>query len=177
MKIIIDDELKALVAKDWVKNVLRVVDPNMLTDLTIRIIDPSKHDKYQEIFSSPDSDWGNEKVRKELSRRRLMGFSPDEKIAELYIRRGAWIHYTARREYAKVLYHEIYHANDPNRDEDWEPKLWQDPVWNHPREVRARAFMDKTYRCLKDKRKVIMTNAEVGGDILDKKPRGNVNGL
>lgn len=55
------------------------------------------------------------------------------------------------------------------RDEDWEPEPWQDPVWNHPREVRARAFMDKTYRRLNDKRKVIMTNAKVGVDILDKK--------
>ncbi len=161
MEIKIDDELKELITEDWVKNTLRVVDTDMLTDLTIKIIDPSKQDKYQEIFDSSDVNWEDEKLMEELARRMLMGFCPGEKIAELNIRRGAWMLYMARRAYTQALYHEVYHANDPNRDEDWEPEPWQDPVWNHPREVRARAFMNKMYRRLKDKRKIIMTNAEV----------------
>jgi len=59
----------------------------------------------------------------------------------------------------KAFYHEVYHANDPERNEDWIPRIWEDPVWNHPREVRARAYSDKMFRKLKDKRKIIMTNA------------------
>lgn len=160
-KIIIDDELRDIITEDWIRTVLSPIDPNMLTGLTVKIIEPSKDDKYQDAFDSSDFDWNDEKLRGEFGRRMLMGSCPGEKTAEVYIRRGAWRYSTARRTIIMNLYHEIYHANDPNINEEWSPNPVESPYWDHPREVRARKFAYKTFQRLKDKRGIIMVNAKV----------------
>ncbi len=161
LKLIIDDELSGIITEDWIRTVLAVVDPNMLTDLTIKIIEPSKDDKYQEMFDSPGFNWEDEKLREELGRRMRMGLYPGEKTVEVYMRRGAWMYYTARRTIIINLYHEIYHANDPNVNEEWKPNPVESPYWDHPREIRARNFANKTFQRIKDKRGVIMINAKI----------------
>ena len=161
MEIIIDDELKPLITEDWVKNALEPVDPDMLTDLTIKIIDPSNCDKYHEAFDSGVYDPDDEELMEELSRRMTLGLCPAIKIAEIYLRRGAWVYYTVRRTIILTLFHEIYHANDPDLNEEWTPSILESPYRDHPREIRARKFAMKTFQQLRDKRKIIMTNAEV----------------
>jgi len=161
MEIIIDEELRDIITEDWIRTVLDPIDPNMLIDLIVKIIEPSKDDKYQEMFDSPSFNWEDEKFREELGRRMRMGLCPSEKTAEVYIRRGAWRYSTARRTIIINLYHEIYHANDPNINEEWSPKPVESPYWDHPREIRARKFAGKTFQSLKDKRGIIMINAEV----------------
>jgi len=158
LNILIDDELKDIITEEWIGSVLNVIDPKMLDNLTLKIIEPSKYDNYQDKIDS--GKWDDEDVQREISRRRLLGFSPGPKEAELHIRRAAWSFYTVRRDLVKALYHEVYHANDPERNEDWRPGIWEHPVLNHTREVRATAYSEKIFRRLKDKRKIIMTNAQ-----------------
>ncbi len=155
MNILIDDELKDLITEDWIIKILEVVNPDMLKDLIIRVIEPSKYDKEVDF-----NDWSNEETLKELGRRLRGGTYPGGKTVELFVYRRAWTLYTMRRTLVRLLYHEIYHANDPNIDEDWEPSGWDHPYWDRPNEIRARTFERKTFRRLKDKRKIIMTNAE-----------------
>lgn len=160
MNILIDEELVGIVTEEWIESVLSIVDPKMLENLTLRIIEPSKYDIHQDKIDS--GDWDDEDVRKEVGRRLQVGQCTGEKEAELYLRKTGWTYYRGRRDYARALFHEIYHANDLEKNEDWKPEhTWQDPVWNHPREVRARAFTDQMWRKLKNKRKIIMSNAEV----------------
>lgn len=161
MKIIIDEELRDIITEDWLRKVLDVVDPTMLTGLVLKIIEPSKDDKYQEIFDSPGFDWNDKKLTEELGRRLRLGTCPDKKTAEVYIRRGAWMYYGNRRGFVRSLYHEIYHANDPNINADWKPNHLENPYWDRPSEIRARKFTDKTFQQLKDKRGIIMRTAEV----------------
>ncbi len=155
MNIIIDDELKDIITEDWIKKVLEAVNSGMLKDLTIRIIEPSKYDKEGDW-----NDWSDEETWKELGRRLRGGTYPGGKTVEIFMRRHAWTLYSARRFLVRMLYHEIYHANDPNIHEDWEPSGWESPYWDRPNEIRARDFEKKTFRCLKNKRGVIMMNTE-----------------
>jgi len=156
MKIIIDEELKGILTRDWIKKVLKVVDPDMLKNLTIRVIEPRKYDKEVDW-----NDWSNEETRKELARRIRGGTYPGGKTVEVFMRRRAWAYYLNRRSLVRMLYHEIYHANDPNLHEEWEPSGWEDPYWNHPAEVRARTFEKRMFRQLKNKRGIILMNVEV----------------
>ena len=156
MNIIIDDELKDLITEDWINKILEIVNPDMLKDLIIRIIEPSKYDRDMDF-----NDWSNEETLRELGRRLRGGTYPGGKTIEVFIRRSAWTFYSARRFLVRMLYHEIYHANDPNIHEDWEPRGWESPYWDRPNEVRARSFEKRMFRRLKNKRKIIMINAEV----------------
>ncbi len=156
MRIIIDEELRDFITEDWIRTVLDVVDPTMLIGLTVKIIEPSKDDKYQGGFDSSGFDWDDVKLVEELARRTRMGSYIGEKTVEVYMRSGAWVYHSARKIFVMILYHEIYHANDPNVNEEWAPSLVESPYWDHPREVRARAYAHKTYHGLKNKRKVMM---------------------
>ena len=173
MRIIIDDELKAIITEDWVKNALGPVDPFMLNALTIKFIDPSKNDKFQDRLDATGWNLDSEELMEELGRRLTLGFCRFyEQIVELYIRPDAWKYYAVRRSIVIALYHEIYHVNDPESNQEWTPNTWESPYWDHPREIRARKFEKKTFQRLKGKRKIIMTNAEVMVDILDKNVKG-----
>ena len=150
-KIIIDGELQVTIPVGWVKRVISTVDENMLEGLTIRIIEPSKFDKpldlRKETWTKADE--------KELGLRMRIGESTGPKYAVLYVRKPAWDeYYTVRRECAKALLHEIYHANDPEFDVEWEPTGWEDPYRDHPREVRARKFADRMFKRIKNKREL-----------------------
>ncbi len=150
-KIIIDDELKTTLPVSWVERVIDVVNKNMKEGLTIRIIEPSKFDKPLDLGKEG---W-TEADERELGRRMRIGESTGPKHAVVYVRKLAWDeYYTVRRDYAKVLLHEIYHANDSEFDVEWEPKGWEHPYRDHPREVRARKFADKMFRKLKNKREL-----------------------
>ncbi len=150
-KIIIDDELKTTLSAGWVKRVIDVVNKDMQKGLTIRIIEPSKFDKPLDLAKEGWTDADG----RELARRMRIGESTGPKYTVVYVRKPAWDeYYTVRRDYAKTLLHEIYHANDPEFNVEWEPTGWEDPYRDHPREVRAREFTDKMFRKLKDKREL-----------------------
>ena len=123
--------------------------------LTIKIIDPSKYDKEVDF-----DNWENEETKKELGRRLTLGRSPAPKEAEVYIRRSALAYYMSRSGMVRALFHEIYHANDPEliRSDILIDSFKKEML---PTEIRAKKYADKMYQRLKDKRKIIMTNAEV----------------
>jgi len=154
MEIIVDEELKDCVTEDWIKKILSVVPSEMLENLIVRIAEPTK---YWKPLSERDliENWDRQDVQRELSKRLTMGASPKPKEVEVKVVKKAWLYYRCRRDVARVLYHEVYHANDLNGlDEGKRVRLSMEEYENHPREVRARAFERKMFQCLKGKRKL-----------------------
>jgi len=148
MKVFIDPELKDSVIEEWVRKVLNVVDGKLLDDLTVKIIEPTnKVDRFQ------------------------LGLCTGPKEVEVYGRKATWKYYDVKRDVAETLFHEVCHANDPADQETIKKTIIEEAkkriasgdamytldgeicmlVYNHPREVRARAFAEKMMRQVKEK--------------------------
>lgn len=97
-----------------------------------------------------------EDVQEELVKRARLGFSPKPKEVVIEVRKKAWKYYGFRRDIVRVLYHEVYHANDLEDLEEGEyhKLIPREEYIIHPREIRARAFEKRMFRCLKEKRKL-----------------------
>jgi hypothetical protein len=144
MKLEIDEELKDCITEEWLGKVLAVVPPKMLENLTLRIIEPH----WEPLEAT-------EETIDEVNERFHWAFSPENQVAVLKVRKESWKYYSSKRAVAKTIYHEIFHANDL---EDIKlprnKQVSEEEYLNDPREIRARAFEKKMFRCLKHKREL-----------------------